>query len=141
VKDLKFIQYQAGNSAVVAEVNDLLPENGDVAYVEGHDRKLQDLVKILATAIGSNPVFITYGSDLPTVVGKPAIDIPDQIRESILAAVSFLVEMETSPLPAEQIGSIQNLTVKKDGNNPEQYFVNLTVVLNDGTELQLARRL
>ncbi len=139
MRDLRFIKYQSGNAAVSAEENDIEPGVlGDVDYVEGHDRKLQDLVKILETAIGSNPIFTTYGSTLPLAVGRRDAETDDYIRDGIISAVSFLVEMETSPEPSERISGIKSLTIEK-GSEAGSRVVTLVVTLKDGSEISLTK--
>lgn len=140
MKDLFLIQVPNFPSAVSADQNDIFFQNGDAVVVDGQERKFQDLVKILETAIGSNPVFDTYGSALPTVPGTLDISAAEKIRESVIAAVAFLAETESSNLLSERIAGIRLLNVKKDTDGVTE-IMRLVVALQNGQDIEFAKRL
>jgi phage baseplate assembly protein W len=140
VKDLFLISVPNFPSPVAADDNDVLFKNGDFVAVEGQERKFQDVIKILETAIGSNPVFTTYGSALPTVPGTEDISVNDKIRESVIAAIAFLVETETSHELSERISGIRLLNIKTDADGVTK-VVRLVVALQNGQNIEFAKRL
>ena len=91
---------------------------GGVVMVGGPARKFQDIAKILITQMGADSVIPSYGSDLPKIKAQPANDdVGTQVSDSVVAALSFLVQVETSPLPDENIKSIQALSVQVPSRN------------------------
>jgi len=140
MKDLFLIQVPAAPQPVSADDNDIFFKDGDVVVVEGQERKFQDVVKILETAIQSNPVFPTYGSALPTVPGTIDIGINDKIRESMISAIAFLVEVESSPVLSERIAGIRQLNIKTDVDGVTK-IARLVVALQNGQNIEFAKRL
>ena len=140
MKDLFLISVPNFPSPVAADDNDILFANGDFVVVEGQERKFQDVVKILETAIGSNPVFETYGSALPTVPGTVDVSINDKIRETIISAIAFLVEVETSRQLSERVAGIKLLNIKTDTDGVTK-IARLVVALQDGQYVEFAKRL
>jgi phage baseplate assembly protein W len=140
MKDLYLINVPDYASPVAADNNDILFAGGTVVIVEGEERKFQDVVKILETAIQSNPVFPTYGSALPTVPGTIDISINDKIRESVIAAMAFLVEIETSRLLSERISGIRQLNIKTDADGVTK-VIRLVVALQNGQNVEFSKRL
>ncbi len=140
MKDLYLINVPNFASPVAADNNDILFASGTVVSVEGEERKFQDVVKILETAVASNPVFPTYGSALPTVPGSIDISINDKIRESIIACIAFLVEIETSKLLSERIAGIRQLNIKTDVDGVTK-IIRLVVALQNGQNVEFSKRL
>lgn len=140
MKDLALISVPNFDSPVAADDNDILFAKGDFVVVEGQERKFQDVVKILETAIGSNLVFPTYGSALPTVPGTVDISINEKIRETIISAIAFLVEVETSRELSERISGIRQLNIKTDSDGVTK-IVRLVVALQNGQNIEFAKRL
>lgn len=140
MKDIFLIQVPPGPNQVSATENDIFFEDGEVVTVEGQERKFQDLVKILETALESNPIFPTYGSALPTIPGTIDIGVNEKIRESVIAAISFLSETEISRLLSERIAGIRLLNVKTDVDGVTK-IMRLVVALQNGQDIEFAKRL
>ena len=140
MKDILFLSTKKSNVPVSPEDNDLLFANGDVVMVEGSKRKFQDIAKILLTRIGSDPIFPTYGSDIPNVSGERAELVEDRVSDSVLEALSFLIEVEKSTAPNENIKSIKSLSVSTPASEPRQLDVLLSVILTDGSVVQTSVR-
>ncbi len=140
MKDLFLINVPNFPAPVAADNNDITFAGGTVVTVEGQERKFQDVVKILETAISSNAVFPTYGSALPTVPGTIDISITDKIRETVIAAIAFLVEIETSRLLSEIISGIRQLNIKTDPDGVTK-VIRLVVALKNGQNVEFSKRL
>jgi hypothetical protein len=133
MKDLKFIKLPLGRQLINPDENDVEfdPKTGDFVTVEGHARKLQDLVKILITAIKSNPIIPDYGSTLSILPGTRAFsDLQQKVKDTIIQVMGFLQAVEQSSDPSERFGSIASLTVTRTG--PQEIFLVLAVQLEDG---------
>ncbi len=133
MKDLKFIKLPMGRQLITPDENDVEfdPKTGDFVTVEGHARKLQDVVKILITAIQSNPILPDYGTTLSILPGTRAFsDLQQKTRDTIIQAMGFLQAVEQSSDPSERIRSIASLTVQRTG--AQEIFLVLAVELEDG---------
>jgi hypothetical protein len=108
--------------------------------LEGPARKFQDIAKILITRIGSDSVIPTYGSQIPNVMGQRAIDVNDKLTDGVIEAMAFLVEVEQSTEPDENIAGIRSLKVETPRSEPRERDVNLDVDLQDGTFVQSSLR-
>jgi len=140
MKDVLFLSPKKSNVPVSPEDNDLLFADGDVVMVDGSKRKFQDIAKILLTRIGSDPIFPTYGSDIPNVSGERAELVEGRVSDSVLEALSFLIEVEKSTAPNENIKSIKSLSVSTPASEPRQLDVLLSVILTDGSVVQTSVR-
>ncbi len=134
MKDLKFIRHKNGER-VSPEDNDIEFDGVGFETVEGPERVRQSVLKIISTALNSNPVIPDYGSDLPSVPGTPDNGINEKIRKSIAEALSFLIEVEESTDPSERIEGVAKLTVSNSTEDPTKKIVNLIVSLVDGSTL------
>lgn len=141
MKDFKFIVPPSGNEPVNPDENDFVFEDGKIIMVEGHDRKLQDTLKILMTALGTNPVFPMYGSTLPAVAGTRDIDANDKISEGIKEAIAFLVEVEESRFASERIAGIRKLVIRRDPDDAETRIIRIVIALQDGQNIEFVRRI
>jgi phage baseplate assembly protein W len=105
----------------------------DIQVLQGVERKTQDIVKILLTSIGSNPVYPTYGSELPNIPGKRSTDATnDLILESIIKALGFVQAIETSIRPDERVKRIMSLYVEP-GKDPRVKIIRLLVEMENGS--------
>jgi len=142
MKDVLFLSPKSSDEPISPDDNDLSFANGDLVMVEGRQRKFQDISKILLTRIGSDAVFPTYGSNIPNIIGERLIgDVEGRVTDSVIEAISFLVEAEKSTLPNENIKSIQSLSVKVPESEPRQLDVLLSVILTDGSVVQTSVRI
>ncbi len=139
MKDLSFIRLAPDMIMPVSAIeNDLLPDGqGDFQVVSGHDYVIQNVVKILLTARGSDPILPTYGSDMSKAVGQRDIDQTETISQSIKKALSFLIQVETSRIPSERIKAIKSLTV----TGTSVKVATLSLVLEDGQVLTVQRKI
>jgi hypothetical protein len=77
---------------------------------------------------------------LPTVPGTVDISINEKIRETIISAIAFLVEVETSRELSERISGIRQLNIKTDSDGVTK-IVRLVVALQNGQNIEFAKRL
>jgi hypothetical protein len=136
MKDVLFISAPNPTVPVRPDDNDIIFSGGDVVMVSGKERKFQDIAKILLTRIGSDPIFPSYGSEIPNVVGQPAVLVDDKLTDGVLQAMAFLAEVETSREPNENIASIRSLKIETPPEEPRQRTVRLDVALTDGSVVQ-----
>ena len=136
MKDIKFLTAPSPTVAISPDDNDLRFANGDVIMVEGHERKFQDVAKILLTRVGSDSIIPTYGSQIPNIVGNRAINVEEKLTDGIVEAMAFLVQVEESNKPSEIITGIKSLTVETPPSDPRQRTVKLDLSLSDGQVVQ-----
>ena len=141
VKDVSLIKYTPGLSAVTAVLNDLEFVDGDLDTLSGQDRKWQDLVKGLETALKSNPVFPAYGTALGAAVGQRGADSVAQIQNTVVAFVAFMAEIEASQDPSERVAGIKSLNVIKDPTDPMSRIAVIAVALQNGQIIEYRRKM
>ena len=133
MKDLQLIHLPAAGDPMSPKFNDIEVENYDLKLIDGASRKTQDIIKILLTRLGANPVYPTYGSELPNVFGKRATPaVNDTILESIVKALGFVQAIETSTIPSERVKRIMSLFVE-DGADARTKIIRLLVEMEDGS--------
>ncbi len=137
MRDLFLINLEPGASLVSAENNDLEFAQGDLVTVDKHARKFQDVVKILETERGENPVLPEYGTDLPSLPGS--VTPASKASDSIVRAIAFLAEIEPSKDPAERIDGIRSMKVTPTPDGSE-IDIRLSVALKDGNDIEYQRR-
>jgi phage baseplate assembly protein W len=141
LKDIKFITAPNPQVVVSPDDNDIRFFNGEPIMVEGKERKFQDIAKILLTRIGSDPVFQTYGSTIPNIIGNRAIDVEPLVSDGVIQAMAFLVEVEESQRADENIASIRSLKVAQNASDSRQLNVSLDVALQTGEVVQSSMRI
>lgn len=130
--DLKLITLPPSSQPVSPVLNDIQVENYDLAVIDGVVRKTQDILKILLTQIGSNLIYVNYGSDLQQVGKRSTSQIAEDISNSITQAMGYLQAMETSNSPSERLKRIVTLNVV-DGPDPRTKIIRLIVEMEDGS--------
>lgn len=136
MKDIAFLSSPSPTLPLSADANDIEFKDGEVVTVEGRQRMFQDIAKILLTRIGADAIFPTYGSEIPNLIGQRNIDVDSQISDSVVEALAFLTQVETSTEKDENIKSIKSLSVETISGDPRQKLVRLTVTLTDGSVVQ-----
>ena len=133
MKDLQLLKYPASGQAISASDTDIEidPTNGDFVWLSGHDRKRQDIVKMLLTVAASNPVFQNYGTLISKARGRSQSDIEKRIKDSVYQGLAYLQAIETSSLPSERIQALKSLSVEKSATNKQAIIIKLSVILED----------
>lgn len=138
MKDLKLITIPATASVIAPELNDieLLEGQFEFTLIDSTTRKTQDIVKILLTSLESVGAYQQYGSLLPATIGQRKTDaLYAQISSSVTSALAYLVAVEPSDAPDEQLASIQSLKVK-NGTDARELLISLIVAMQDGSIAQ-----
>jgi phage baseplate assembly protein W len=134
MKDLHVLRLPPPGNPVSPKFNDIEVEDFDLKTVEGVTRKTQDIIKILLTSLGANPVYPTYGSELPNVVGRRATaDVTEVILDSIIRALGFVQAIETSTNPAERVKRIISVYVADAPDDPRTRVIRILVAMEDGS--------
>jgi hypothetical protein len=116
--------------------------NGDLLLAQGTEKLMQDILKILFTKIGGNPLVSWYGSYLTqSVIGSAEIDpliiksiAQTQINNSLMMLKKLQDQQLLSyqnVLPAEQIAGIKSVSVKQDPNDPRGFIIFVSVLSKD----------
>ncbi len=109
MQDLKYIQ---SIWEPTKTTNDIAYANGDIVIVENEDRLRQDITLILMTESGTLP-YPNFGTVLPLMPGNTRFSQPvlDQVANTIVAALKYLVLLETSANYRERLASVDSLNV------------------------------
>lgn len=133
MKDLKYL---AALKETPGAFNDIeFNAEGDIVTVENEDRVKQNAVKILMTEKGIMP-YPNYGCSLSTIPGNTPFndELLNQVSDEIVAAIQYLVYVEESTVPAEQIAEIKNLDVNFSEG---QIVANLILLTQANTEVNV----
>lgn len=114
--------------------NDLqLGPDNDLAILDGTDRLIQDIIKILCTTRGTNPLMPLYGSNLSSLVGQK-LDINfllGQIQTEVKDSLLILQALnQNNPDLDQQIQTLQSIQV--DITNQTQITIQLVVITVSG---------
>lgn len=112
--------------------------NGDLEKVENTDKLIQDVLKILMTALGSNPFHSWYGSLISsTLVGNAFEDeflirIADNQIHSALETIQNLqrAQMASSQkvTPSELLAAVRNVSVVRNPVDPRFFQIFLKIL-------------
>lgn len=121
--------------------------NGDFKQVVNSDKLAQDVVKLLNTPIGTNPLNLGYGSPLTVAQIGEAVDA-DQLVENTKAVISQALEQliasqslqaAIQPLTdAETIIDFETPVVEQDSQDPRQFNIAVNAISKDLTPLTIA---
>ncbi len=122
-------------------------KDGKLETVSDSDKLLQDILKMLFTKVGANPLSAWYGSYLTqSVIGQANIDpqLTQAVAQTqISQSLSMLKKLQDQQfntfqnvVPAEQIAGIQNVSVALDANDPRRYIVSIVVISKDRKEVK-----
>jgi phage baseplate assembly protein W len=117
---------------------DLRIDGGDLALVRGSDKLKQDLVKIVLTEVGSNPLQPWYGSLVSNNLigsGLPMDIIINTAKSQLERSIETLKQLQTDQAskgqkltPDEQISFIQGISVMQDSKNLQVLKINISVL-------------
>jgi phage baseplate assembly protein W len=117
---------------------DLIIKNGDLDIVEGSDKLVQDVLKLISTPLGSNPFFPAYGSPISkALIGKIYEQefLEDIATHQLKSSIERLQQLQLEQLkqnqavtPDEQIAVIENIKVSQARNDSRYYLIYLTVI-------------
>jgi hypothetical protein len=139
VQDLQFIANQGPSVPVSPDNNDVLFADGDLVTIDGPSRVFQEIAKILLTQQGADPIIPTYGSTVGAILATDfTADTPQDVANSVVEALSFLVAAETSTAADENIQSIQTLNVQQSQQDPREVDVSLIVTLQSGDTVEVS---
>lgn len=116
----------------------LVIKDGDFDTVEGSDKLVQDVLKLVSTTIGTNPFFPAYGS----LIGKSLIGkayekefLENVATNQLRSSIERLQQLQKEQLkqrqtvtPDEQIAALENVSLSRATDDPRFYNVYLTVI-------------
>lgn len=108
----------------------------DIKLVTGRDYVKQKVVKCLLTKLGEDVNFPNYGSILEYLLFEDINDpiIQNTIVETILGALTYIEEQETSTALDEKISSVDHIEFVADPDNHTVY-ITIVVTLQSGESL------
>lgn len=132
----------------VIEGDLVLGANGDAMRIVDSDKLAQDVIKVLNTPIGSNPLNLNYGSTLTTAqIGEPVINpsaIVAQTTAAVQQALEQLIAMQEQQksfqriTDAETIVDFESPLVEQDPIEPRQFNIVVNAISRDLTPLTIA---
>jgi hypothetical protein len=124
-----------------------LGRNGDVARVTDSDKLAQEVIKLLNTTIGSDPLNPNYGSLLTSARLGSGIDVDSivgQTQAILTEALEQLVQLQEfqssfqTLTDAETIVGFEPPIVELDDAEPRQFNVMINALSRDLTPLTIA---
>lgn len=121
--------------------------NGDLALVIDSDKLAQDVIKIVNTTLGTDPLNPSYGSTLTSASIGQGIDplmVTTRTQFIIAQALERLLEIQSFQRTiqfvsdAEAIVDFDTPIVSQDSTDPRQFNVIITAIARDETPLTLA---
>lgn len=132
----------------VIEGDLVLGANGDAMRIVDSDKLAQDVIKVLNTPIGSNPLNLNYGSTLTTAqIGEPVINpsaIVAQTTAAVQQALEQLIAMQEQQksfqriTDAETIVDFESPLVEQDPIEPRQFNIVVNAISRDLTPISIA---
>lgn len=117
----------------------VIGSNGDVVTVEGSDKLVQDILKIISTPIGANPFFPWYGCPITRSLVGTGYDrkfIAALATQQLRASLETLQRLQKEQMreyqlvsPQEQLAAIEKVVVDRSIDDP-RFFAILVSVLN-----------
>jgi len=115
-----------------------LGSNNDLAQVQDGEKLEQDILKIVTTDLGANPLYPWYGCPISQTMVGTAFDhvfIKNQMSNQLRFAISNLQKLQAEQLksdqyvtPMEHIASIQNAIIDRNRIEPRFFNIDLTVL-------------
>ena len=133
--DLKIIE---------GDINFSTTDEEGIELVQGYNKVIQDLHKILLTPIGENLFHPGYGSTIGYLSEGSSVNFNDfsrNVQESVYSALNGLIALQQYQVrrqilsPEETIMSINSVNVFLDETDPRLINVIANVTLGDLTEL------
>lgn len=116
----------------------LVIKDGDLDIVDGGDKLVQDVLKLVSTPVGSNPFFPSYGCSInKALIGKTYDQVfiediaTNQLRSSIERLQQWqLDQTEQNQIVTadEQLAVIEGIRVSQARNDPRYYLAYLTII-------------
>ena len=118
--------------------------DGDLRKIRNTSKVAQDVLKVLHTPIGSNPLTPNIGSEVTTL--NIGVNVNEQFAESRVEA-SILKSLEAvqaiqkaqarqqEVTPEETILNLSEVTAARDSKDPRQYNITITVITGGLTEV------
>lgn len=115
----------------------VIGSDGDFDKVEGTEKLIQDVLKLLLTPLGGNIFYPFYGSLLSrSLIGQPfdfeliSTVSSSQIQSSLetLQKLQQGQSLEQSVTPFEQIAAIKNVTIQRNRTDPRFFSVFIDVI-------------
>ena len=109
---------------------------GNILVVTGENRTRQDVTKILLTEKG-HPIWANYGSVLNTYIKtrNRGLTTREDVMNTVVEALSYLKHIQTSTILAENIDTIESLTVETVADTG--YEITIVLLLENGDKLQI----
>jgi hypothetical protein len=125
-----------------------LGQNGDLTIITDSDKLAQDIIKLLNTPIGTNPVNPGYGSTLTVnQIGTgivSAADLVNQTKITITQALEQLISQQNAQsaiqflTDAETLVDFETPIVEQDPQEPRQFNIAVNAISRDLTPLTIA---
>jgi len=122
-----------------------LNSSGDIDTVEHNDKLSQDVIRVIATAVGENKLHQWYGTTIQDRIvgsGLPRSLVKEEIEGTIRFALQNLKSIQEQTeragqilSPREAISVIENVSVT-DTTDPRQLFVQISIRTRSGNRLQ-----
>ena len=121
--------------------------NGDLVKIINSDKLAQDIIKLLNTPLGSNPLNPGYGSPLTAERIGQVVDaegVTEQTRAAVTQALEQLITLQTfqaatqSLTDAETLVDFEDPIVEQDEVDPRQFNIVVNALSRDLTPLTVA---
>lgn len=120
--------------------------DGDLAKVRNSSKAVQDILKVLHTPLGSNPLFPQIGSNI--TISNIGDNINQQFAETRVAAsvtqsIQLLQSIQRNQeliqevTPEEKIVDIAQVTATRDSQDPRQFDIKIVVVTEAQSTVEL----
>lgn len=119
----------------------IINSSGDVAIVTDQNKLIQDVIKIIITEQGTNIYHPMYGSLLNSRIIGQTLTVSNSVAiltASVNEAMTTLITLQKEQQrvqalsPAEQIVSVNNISVSRDPKEPRQLNATLTIKTGAG---------
>jgi phage baseplate assembly protein W len=137
--DIKFLGSLV-NSEFAGTRNDItFTDANDIQLATGRDYAKQKIVKVILATVGSDYYFPFYGTELANLTFKDILDptIQNAVVNTILGALTYIEEQETSTNLSELLSSVDNIELVPDVVN-QTIYVRMIITLQDNKQVQLA---
>ncbi len=118
---------RCGGKLVVRDV--YIDDTGSARLTTGKEKIKQQVIKALLTPLGWDLSDPQYGSELPTLIGKPITeDVRIIIQTTVVQCVNHL--MSNTPIeytPEETISSIDGITIEELGTGNDAFAIKVIV--------------
>jgi len=123
-----------------------LPLNGDISFdynqdlvtISDLDYINQQYAKLFISGQGNDPYFNNFGTTLPFLIFNDITSsvVQNEITNTILGAISYQLEIETSTLATERVSGVSDIQIAEARTNSElgaTITITLTVASGEQT--------